>query len=338
MIVIRPVTTNDLPDLQRLAREAGSGMTSLPDKREHLESKLTSSVESFARDVREPDEESYWLVMEDTLRGQVIGSTAIIANVGLSRPFYSYKILQLAHTSRELDKYKPMKVLQVVNEYRGASEIGSLYLTPEYRKHRNGRLLSLCRFLFMAEFRQRFSDTVIAEIRGVQDSKGRSPFWDSLGRHFFDMDFSSADFLSSLGHYQFVADLMPKHPVYVCLLPPRAQAVIGIPHKASRPALEMLMREGFRFDNCVDIFDAGPTLSCPVDHIRTARDSRRTMVGKVAKTLDSELYMISSVHPNDFRICRGNLRVHENGIVDITRQVADALDLQPGDKIRYIRL
>jgi arginine N-succinyltransferase len=114
--------------------------------------------------------------------------------------------------------------------------------------------------------------------------------------------------------------------------------VIGVPFKASRPALEMLVREGFRFDNCVDIFDAGPTLSCPLEHIRTVRDSRRTMVGKVVKTLDSDLYMISSVHLNDFRICRGNLQIHENGTAHIARQVADALDLQPGDKIRYIRL
>ena len=48
--------------------------------------------------------------------------------------------------------------------------------------------------------------------------------------------------------------------------------------------------------------------------------------------------MISSVHLSDFRICRGNLQIHENGTAYITRQVADALDLQPGDKIRYIRL
>ncbi len=336
MIVIRPVTLSDLPQLEHLAHEAGSGMTTLPTKREHLESKLMASLESFARPIDEPGEESYWLVMEDTASGSVIGSSAMMASVGLSRPFYSFKILQLAHTSQELAKYKPVKVLQMVNEYRGATEIGSLYLTPEYRKHHNGRLLSLCRFLFMAEFPRRFSDRVIAEIRGVQNDKGRSPFWDSLGRHFFDMDFSSADFLSSLGHYQFIADLMPHHPIYINLLSRKAQAVIGAPHEWSRPAMEMLKREGFRLDNCVDIFDAGPTLSCPLNQIRTVRESQRAMVGKILKEIDSPTYMVSCVHWNDFRVCRGGLKRHENGTVHIARPLADALDVQPGDKVRFI--
>jgi arginine N-succinyltransferase len=287
----------------------------------------------------EPGEEGYWLVMEDTRQGKVIGSTAVMACVGLSRPFYSYKILQLAHTSQELNKYKPMRVLQVVNEFRGATEIGSLYLAPEYRRHHNGRLLSRCRFLLMAEFPQRFADKVIAEIRGVQDEAGRSPFWDSLGKHFFEMDFSSADFLNSMGHYQFIADMMPKHPVYVCLLSPEARAVIGEPHDASRPALEMLKREGFRFDNCVDIFDAGPTVSCPLAQIYTVRESQRGAIGQVVDTaVDSASYMISSVHLEDFRVCQGSLRTQDDGALEISRQVADALDLQPGDTARFIRL
>ena len=338
MMLIRPVKMGDLEQLEQLAIEVGVGMTSLPARRDHLENKIQRSLESFVREIIEPGEEIYWLVLEDAANGRVVGSCAILASVGLTRPFYSYKILHLAHTSRELDKYQPFRVLQMVNEYRGTAEIATLYLTPEYRKDRNGRFLSRCRFLFMAEFSSRVSETVIAEMRGVQDERGHSVFWDSLGRHFFDMAFSKADFLSSLGNYQFIADLMPKHPIYICLLPPEAQAVIGITHEATRPALELLKQEGFRFDGCVDIFDAGPTITCPLDQIRTVRESTRATVAEVVAAIESAEFMISTVHLDDFRVCRGNLRMHADNTVSISREVAGALGLRLGDKLRFVRL
>ena len=43
----------------------------------------------------------------------------------------------------------------------------------------------------MAEFRERFPAQVMADLRGYFDEQGRSPFWEAIGKHFFDMDFSS---------------------------------------------------------------------------------------------------------------------------------------------------
>lgn len=36
-------------------------------------------------------------------------------------------------------------------------------------------------------------------MRGFSDQNGHSPFWDSLGYLFFDMDFAAADYLSGVG-------------------------------------------------------------------------------------------------------------------------------------------
>ena len=79
---------------------------------------------------------------------------------------------------------------------------------------------------------------MVSEIRGVLDKRGQSPFWDALGRHFFGIDFAEADRLSIVNK-KFIADLMPDHPIYIPLLPPEAQAVIGKPHAESAKAVTL---------------------------------------------------------------------------------------------------
>ena len=74
------------------------------------------------------------------------------------------------------------------------------------------------------------------------------------------MDFDRADYLTGVGQKTFVAELMPKHPIYIDLLPETARAVIREPHPNTRPALSLLESEGFRCEGYVDIFDAGPTV------------------------------------------------------------------------------
>ncbi len=337
MNIIRPIHSDDLDQLEQLAIESGLGMTNLPADRALLETRIQTSMDSMAQEVAEPGEESYLFVLEDTASNRVVGTSGIIASVGRSRPFYSFKLLHLPHTSQEVYKYQPVSVLQMVNEYRGATEIATLFLSGDSRKDGNGRLLSRFRFLVMAEFPQRFDSLVMAEMRGVSDDQGRSVFWDNLGRHFLDMDFSKADFLSSLGKYQFIADLMPKSPIYICLLPSEARAVIGVTHPATQPALKLLQREGFAFEGCVDVFDAGPTIHCRREQIRTVRDSGRTLLGKVVEHIDAMDFIVCTTRLDGFRACKCPLLVDTHGELHITQEAAKALQVQPGEPLRYIR-
>jgi arginine N-succinyltransferase len=336
-MLIRPATLHDLEGLKTLAEEVGVGMTTLPASLSVLKEKIELSLASFGRTEINAGEAYYLFVLEDIERGTLAGCCSIIAAVGMSRPFYSFRIIKVTHTSQELGKYEPVEVLQMVEEYRGSTEIATLYVTPDYRKHGNGKFLSRSRFLFLAEFPQRFSRLIIAEIRGVQDTRGHSAFWDNLGRHFIPLDFSKAEYLSSLGKYQFIADMMPKYPVYIRLLPKTAQAVIGISHAASRPAMVLLKREGFRFEGCVDIFDAGPTIHCPLDQIATVRESRRAVVDNILPELQSDSYMVSTTQLADFRVCRGKLREPQDGLVQVSQELATMLHLQIGDAIRFVR-
>ena len=106
------------------------------------------------------------------------------------------------------------------------------------------------------------------------DETGYSPFWESLGERFFSMEFSRADYLCGTGQKAFIAELMPKHPIYTHFLTPEAQAVIGEVHPQTAPARAVLEKEGFRYRNYVDIFDGGPTLECDIDRVRAIRKSR----------------------------------------------------------------
>ncbi len=337
MMLVRPVRADDLDALLELAAEAGVGMTTMPQDAAQMAAKVRQSVDSFARAVAAPGDEVYLLVLQDGATGRLAGTAAIIAAIGVERPFYSYQVIRVDHTSRELGRYETVRLLQMCNRYRSTTEVATLYLSPRYRKDRNGRLLSRCRYLLMAEHPGRFSDLVMAEMRGMQDARGRSVFWDSLGRHFFDLEFSKADYLSALGNYQFIADLMPKYPIYVRLLPKAAQEVIGVTHEATRPALALLEREGFRFEGFVDVFDAGPQVHVPLNQIRTVRDSLRATVGAVAQRLDAETFMIGNCGLTGLRICRGPLRTRPDGTVEIDRAVAAALEVEVGDPVRSVR-
>ena len=237
MLRLRPARPEDLPALVELAARAGAGMTNLPANPEVLGTRIQRSLDSLGRQVETPTDEVYFFVLEDTATARLAGTCGIIARVGMTRPFYSFKIVTLIHVSRELNRYDPVKTLQMVNEYQGATEIGMLLLHPDYRRDGNGRFLSRSRYLFLAAFPERFDTLVMAEMRGVSDTEGHSTFWEGLGRHFFDMDFTRADFLVASGHYHFINDLMPKHPIYIRLLPEAVQSVIGVPHPDTRPAL-----------------------------------------------------------------------------------------------------
>jgi arginine N-succinyltransferase len=228
-------------------------------------------------------------------------------------------------------------VLHLVREHDGPAEVGSLFLSPDYRKKDYGRFLQLVRFLFIAEYPQAFEPTVVSELRGVIDSAGHSAFWDAVGRHFFEIDFPKADYLSVVNK-KFIADLMPKHPIYVPLLPEAAQNVIGKVHETSKPALKNLEAEGFTFNGMVDIFDGGACVSCSRDQIRTVRRSRVATVQKIVdQAIQSPTYMIGRFSPA-FVATMSPLRIIAEDRVEVDALVAVELGVSEGSTIRYAPL
>lgn len=338
MLRVRPVREEDHAEILQLARIAGVGMSSLPQDAEVLRSKITNAVRSFKGGEDAPRERNFLFVLEDMQEKRLAGTTGIVDHVGLTRPFYSYKLSTITQASPPLGVYSQQQVLHMVNDYTGASEIGSLFLHPDYRRDGFGRgwgkFLSRSRYLMLAEFPEFFSEIVISEVRGVQDESGDSPFYDNLARHFFKMDFKKADFIYATQGGQFIADLMPRYPIYVNLLPQTAQDVIGVPFSASRPAMQLLKTEGFRYEGYVDLFDAGPTVQAERAEIRTVRESRKSLVVALEEGVDGS-YMICNTLEHNFTVAHGGLE-HGNGGVIIAPQLAEAIGVSVGDKVRYV--
>lgn len=335
---IRPVTLNDHDALLALAQKAGYGMTSLPQDAGVLEAKIIYSEQSFAGKPPRPQEERFLLVMEDETTGEIVGSTGVKSHVGLSSPFYSYKLSTIVQANTEMDIYSRNRVLHMVNDYTGVSEIGSLFLRESYRKDGNGKCLSRCRFLMMAEFVDIFDGLVIAEMRGVHDEQGHSPFYANLAKHFFNMPFQQADYINATKGGQFIADLMPKYPIYEALLAPEAQQAIGVVNNASKPALRLLEREGFRYAGYLDIFDGGPTVQAERKRISTVARSRSLPVTQISDVADDATrYVAMTTELSRLRIAQCPLQLidDEMGIV-ISPQHAEMLGVQRGQHLRIV--
>lgn len=341
MMVIRPAQTSDLEDILALAAAAGTGLTTLPNDPVRITDKIVSSIKAFSTEVEGPGPEYYFFVLEDTEQQKVVGTSALVAAVGMDEAFYTYKLSTVVNTSHDLGIYNKHQILVLGNDYTGCTEIATLFLSPDYRGGINGRLLAKSRFMFMADFPERFADTVIAEMRGYSDDEGKSPFWHSLGKHFFNMPFAKADAISGLGSNQFIAELMPQHPIYVNMLSNEAQQVIGKVHPKTKPAISMLKREGFRYQNYVDIFDAGPTIEAPKDQIKTYRSSKLMNI-KVGRP-----HMISDTPPESLMVSNRQLKTFRTAIVEsdfegeilyVDETVLESLDINEGDQVRVARL
>ena len=302
MLAVRPAESSDLPAIVAMTSRIGGGLTSLPADAQRLKGRIERSLRSFRGEgIRA--EECYVFVLSDAITSEVAGICAIEAAVGLREAWYNYRVGTLVHASRELDVYNATPTLFLSNDHTGHTELCSLFLDATYRRGKAGSLLSKSRLLFIAEFPQTFSTKVIAELRGNLDADGKSPFWEGLGRHFFAIDFSRADHLTGIGNRQFVAELMPRHPVYTVLLPQSARDVIGKVHEDTRPARSLLEAEGFRYEGYVDIFDAGPTVEAYRDNIRAVRESRilHYALRNDEPAADEPWWLVSNRRLRDFR-------------------------------------
>lgn len=337
--VLRPGEARDLPALKRLLTLVIGGLTTLPNEDSFLEARLQQSEASFAQKVKSPGAEQYFFVLEDARTRELVGTSGIMARVGGFDPFYSYQVRHERISHAPLDIEREMAVLHLKTSHKGPSEICSLFLNPKLRASGLGRLLSLGRFLFMAAYPARFDAEVIAELRGYLDDNNRSPFWDSVGRHFFQDDFHAADVLSGLGEKDFIRDLMPRHPIYVPLLPPDVQAVVGRVHRETEPAKRLLLDEGFTETDEVDIFDAGPLVRAKRERIRTIRNRKLTTLRALhpksppgaTRALIANVSLI-------FRSSLGLVRVNSDGSIDLDAATAKRLQLSVGDEVQYLSL
>ena len=331
---MRTARADDLQTLYELAKITGGGFTNLPADRRALEQKLIRTETALAREIGGVEDELILMVLENCTTGQVRGTCQIFSKVGQSWPFYSYRLGVLTQHSRELSRTFRAEMLSLVTDLEGSTEVGGLFLHPRERAEGLGLLLARSRYLYIRNHRERFGDRVIAELRGVIDEAGGSPFWDGLAGRFFGMTFQEADEFNAIHGNQFIADLMPKTPIYTAMLSDSAKAVIGLPHPNGRAAMRMLETEGFTNPGYIDIFDGGPTMVGQIDTLQTISHAQDVILFAVHDS-GGERQLVATGERADFR-CTYAMVKEDGDSLSLDRQSAERLGLEPGQQFTTV--
>ena len=337
MLIVRPVTHQDLSDIEKLVTSSETVLSTLSNQRDQLSQRIEDSILSFAGDRSRTGKERFLFVLEDLSleQNRLVGVAGIDACAGNGAPFYNYRKDELLHASHSLDVHNRLPVLYMTHELTGCSQLCSLNIRTDYKLGNSLELLSRARLLFVGIFREYFSRELVVEMQGQHNDSGQSPFWDSLGRHFFDMDFKSASYYSAIKSKTFIAELMPSHPIYVPLLSPAAQAALGKPNEAVTPGYQVLLREGFRVSKHVDIFDGGPTLMARLDDLKTLNHYHYKFYQQGEKSRQGAKYMVCNPSLSDFR-CALSYVEESDDTVALESELIEALCLQEDDRIAVV--
>ncbi|MEC5217055.1 arginine N-succinyltransferase [Actimicrobium sp. GrIS 1.19] len=335
---VRPVALADIPALVALAAGATSGVHTLPKTPEAIERAVRHSLASFAADVDMPGDESYTFVLEDSDDQRILGSAALAASAGVNGTFFAFRNDVMQQVSRELNIGHSVHALTLCSGLTGHSQLASFYVASDDEQH--AVLLSRARLMFAASAPQRFGDRFFASLAGITDDAGRSPFWEALGRKFFQMDFLEAERLIEGGRNRsLIVELMPHYPVYVPLLPGAAQAAMGQVHAEGELPLQILSDEGFEADEFIDIFDGGPILQAHKHALRSFSAALPRRVKAADGGAGEPSYLVCHGAQNAFcAILVSAATLETSDSIGLSAQSQRSLNVAVGDTVTCVRL
>ncbi len=134
--VIRPVRLCDTEAVLALAVKGGDGLTNLPPQHDAIASRIAAAVE--AMDDADARERGAAIMLVAELCGEIVATGMIFARVGAEWPFYSYRITRQSAVSRALGRAKAQRLLNLVNDFDGETEVGGLFVDPARRGRSRG--------------------------------------------------------------------------------------------------------------------------------------------------------------------------------------------------------
>jgi len=340
MFVVRPAEISDIPALEALAAVATAGVHTLPRSHKTIECAIERSTASFATSPATPADESYFFVLE--IDGELAGTAVISATAGSSGAFFAFRNDVIHQVSRDLGISHDVHALTLCSDLTHHSQLGSFFLRHRIRAGAEASLLSLSRLLFAATAPHRFADKFFASMAGATDADGHSPFWEALGRKFFQMDFLAAErMIEGARNRTLIVELMPHYPVYVPLLPDAAQVAMGQVHEEAELPFRILSEEGFEPGEYVDIFDGGPVLRAHKKALRSFSGSmHRFVTGSVGDAAaNCDTYLIATAREERFRVVLAECPPMESSEnVALPDEAKRRLDVADGDAVLCVKL
>lgn len=341
MFLVRPVETRDIPALVALASGLTQGVHTMAKTLTAIERTVEQSLRSFASQTDIAGEESYLFVLENSVDQSLIGSAAIAAMAGSKGTFFSFRNDAIQQVSRDLNISHSVHALTLCADLTSYSQLLSFFVRSGHHNRPEGALLSRARLAYAACMPERFSDNFFVSLAGYTDQDGRSPFWEALGRKFFQMDFLQAEHLvEGARNRNLIVELMPHYPVYVPLLPGDAQASMGQVHRESEAPFEILTKEGFAADEYIDIFDGGPILQASKHALHSFTHGLKLQVEAAGSVLQPDAtfnYLVAPVRETEFRVALMQSSVLKNGSsVYLSDAIMQALNVAQGDTVLCI--
>lgn len=343
MLAVRPGTPDDLDGLMALAAGSVPQLTNLPAHRERLGERLRQSLAALQQTIDAPGEEIYVFVLEATADDgstEIVGTASVRARAGAREAYYTWRREMLIHASQLLDVRHEVSTLSLSHELSQASLLCAFSLDPRYRGSPGERLLRRARLLFVAQHPERFMPTLAVAMPGHLDAQATSPFWESVGRHFFIRDFADINEIAGIHSKSFIAEVMPPFPLYEPLLSEGGRAAIGSIHSAHHAAAADLRDEGFADSRHVDLFDGGLLLESPFTGLHSVHNNRwhPVLIRQTVRGNDYGTALLANQETAAFRCIAAPHALSTTGQLMLQPAQADTLDLDTGRAVLAVSL
>jgi arginine N-succinyltransferase len=339
MLLLRDAQKADLKGLAALAKVLNT--VNLPYDERALAEIIDRSVRSFSGKIRDPLKRHYVFVAEDTRSGRLIGTSMIIAQHGTREsPCTFFDVSEREHYSSTLDRHFKHEVLTLGFHFDGPTEIGGLVVHPEARgsEAKPGKQLAYVRFLYMAAFRERFREKVLAELMPPLTEDGRSAFWEAFGKRFTELDYQEAD-KKSRENKEFIQQLFPPFDVYTTLFPQSVRKYLGEVGPETEPVKRMLERIGFQYVSRIDPFDGGPHYEAKLEDVTLVRAYRKAKLHPEPLAREGEPEkLVGIARPEGrirFRAIRCPARLDGEN-VRIPEKARELLEVEPGERLHVV--
>ena len=329
MQIVRLAKTSDCKQIFELIKRGDSGMTTLPKTKNEVLKRIQWSKRSLKKRNTKASRDCYLFVLEE--KKKIIGISAIYTSVSTDGSSVFFKRKQKRVSSKSLNFEKNLDVIQLHTIKKPYTELGTLFLHPNFRGKGRGSLLSLARFKFMALWPERFDNNIVAEIRGKVDKDDQSIFWKYFSRYFFNEEVFNNDKISYIDN-NFIAESIPKHPFLISPLNKNAQAIIGKPNDNAYPAYKMMESQNFKPNGLCDIIDAGPCLDCCIDKIKLIETNKVFKVQSFGIPKKDLTGLVSNTLIRDFRVVRSYYSI-DGDRVNLHRSLLKDLKLNQRSRV-----